>query len=53
MPGSDLKIPFPFAVDASPRAIGGVLFPLYSTPEGTEATAKFGNQERINLFFFY
>lgn len=53
MPGSDPKTPFPLAVDASQTAIGGVLFQLYSTPAGTEATAKFGDQERINLFFSY
>lgn len=51
--GSDPETQFHLAVDASHRAIGGVLFHLHSTPAGTEATTKFGDRERITLFLSY
>ena len=53
MAGSDPEAQFHLAVDASQTAIGGVLFQLHSTPAGTKATAKFGGQERVNLFLSY
>lgn len=53
MAGSDLEMQFQLAVDTSQIAIDGVLFQLYGTPVGTEAIAKLGDQEQINLFLFY
>lgn len=53
MVGSDLQMQFHLVNDASQTTIGGVLFQLHNTPAKTEAIAKFGGQEQINLFFFY
>lgn len=53
MSGTDPQVQFHLAVDASQTAIGGVLFQLQGVPPGTEASAQFGSQERINLFLSF
>lgn len=52
MSGKNPQVQFHLAVNANHSAIGGVLFQLQGVRPGPEASPQFGNQERINLFFF-
>ena len=53
MAGPDCELQFHMAVDASKKAIGGVLFQLHGPPTGTEAGPEHRPTERTICFFSF
>ena len=53
MAGPDPKLQFHMAVDASKKAMGGVLFQLHGQPAGTEAGPEHRSAKRIICFFSF
>lgn len=53
MSGTDPTLQYHLVVDASKTAIGGVLFQMKDVPAGTEASPKFLENERINMFLSF
>src|SRR5436305_5820723 len=53
MSGADTELQYHLSTDASKYGIGGVLFQLHDTPEGTEAGPKHREKERIIMFISF
>lgn len=51
--GANPDLQFHSVVDASVSAVGGVLFQMEGVEAGTEATPKFRENERINMFLSF
>lgn len=51
--GANPDLQFHLVLDASINAIGGVLFQMEGVEAGTEATPKFGENKRINMFLSF